>query len=146
MKQIKVLLADYPHIIPDGVKNAFRALREREDRLAEDRLHYVVDDLAVGKAPSPMDVLVWVKSNKPDGITVALGLVLGLGLTEEAGLLDHLHETDRNLTILGVAHDMRSAFIEQLCPQRREILNPTEDSMLAALCHAIRAPCRTDGR
>ena len=56
-------------------------------------------------------------------------------------LLDHLHATDRNLTILGVAPDMGSAFIEQLCPTRREMLNPSEDNMLNALCNAVLAPC-----
>ena len=88
-----------------------------------------------------MDILLWVKSNKPDEFAFAPTLVLGLGGSEESGLLDHLHATDRHLTILGVAPDMRSAFIEQLCPTRRAMLNPSEDNILSALLDAIRAPC-----
>ncbi len=88
-----------------------------------------------------MDILLWVKSNKPDEFAYAPTIVLGLGGSEESGLLDHLHATDRNLTILGVAPDMGSAFIEQLCPTRREMLIPSEDNMLRALLNAIREPC-----
>ena len=141
MKLIRILLADYPHRIPDSVKNAFRALRERQDRLADDVCLFVIEELDASKDQGPMDILLWVKSNKPDEFAYAPTIVLGLADSEESGLLDHLHATDRNLTILGVAPDMGSAFIEQLCPTRREMLDPSEESMLTALCNAIRAPC-----
>ncbi len=141
VKQIKILLADYPHALPESVKNAFRALRERQDQLADDVCAYIVEELGAAKDQGPMDILMWVKSNTPDEVTFPLALVLGLGDSEESGLLDHLHATDRNLRILGVAPDMGSAFIEQLCPTRREMLKPSEESILSALCNAIRAAC-----
>lgn len=141
MKQIRILLADYPHALPDSVKNTFRALREQQVRLVDDLCLYVVEELASAKDEEPIDILLWVKSNKPDQVTFPLAVVLGLGDSEESGLLDHLHATNCNVTILGVASDMRSAFIEQLCPRRRRILPTTESGILTALCDAIREPC-----
>lgn len=144
VKQIKILLADYPHALPESLKQAFRALTERDDRLADDLCLYAVEELDAGRDQGPMDILMWVKANRPDEFTVALALVLGVEGPEEAGLLDHLHATDPNLTVLGVARSKNTAFIEQLCPRRRELVNPTEDGILAAFCEAIRVPCATE--
>ncbi len=138
LKEIKILLVDYPHALPVSVKNALRVLHNRQDQLADSLWIYRVEELEDKKDQAPMDILLWVKNNSPDELTLALALVLGFGDSEESGLLDHLHATDPNLTILGVVPDRNGAFIAQLCPRRREIVNPTENSILAALCGAIR--------
>ena len=141
VKKIKILLADYPHALSESVKSALRSLKGRQDRLIEDSCRYEVEELDVNKDHGPMDILLWVGKNKPDDVTLALVVVLGLGKSEESGVLDHLHTTDRALTILGIAPDSKSAFIEQLCPWRREVIDLSVEGFYDAIRKAIMTPC-----
>ncbi|MFQ5881375.1 MAG: hypothetical protein ACE5I9_02720 [Candidatus Methylomirabilales bacterium] len=98
------------------------------------------DDMeVVGEVLHPVDLLVAVRETEADV------LILALKNSEEPGLCSHLLTEHPNLTILGLTYEGKSAFIEQLCPLRREIIDPSEAKILSALRHATRAPCSSEG-
>lgn len=123
MKKIKVLLANRPRMM----REVFREIIERQS-----------DMEVVGEVLDPLDILMAVREMEADAV------ILAVKDSEEPGLCSHLLSENPNLTILGLTSEGKSAFIEQLCPRRREIIDPSEGSILSALREAIRAPCTSD--
>ena len=124
MKKIRVLLANRP-----------RMLREVLREIIEDQ----PDMEVVGEVLDPLDLLMAVRNMKADAV------ILAVKDSEEPGLCSHLLAEYPNLAILCLALEGKSAFIEQLCPRRLEIVDPSEDKILSALRHAVRAPCSLEG-
>ncbi len=120
MKKIRVLLANRPRMMREVVKE----LIERQE-----------DMEVVGEVLDPLGLLVAVRETEADAV------ILGVMDSEEPGLCSHLLAEYPNLTILGLASDGKTAFIR---PRRQEIDDPSEESILGALRHAIRAPCRSE--
>jgi len=89
----------------------------------------------VREAEQRFELLLAVKETHADAV------ILSASDSETLGLCSHLLSEYPNLTILALSVEGRSAFVEQLCPSRREIANPSNESVLAALRQAIREPC-----
>ena len=123
VKKIRIVLANRPRLMREVV----RKIIEQEG-----------DMEIVGEVLDPLDLLVAVRETKADAVIVALNN------SEAPGVCSHLLGVYPDLTILGVAPQGNSAFIEQLCPRRREIINPSDESILRALRQAIQSPCRAD--
>ena len=87
----------------------------------------------VGDLRGPMRILQEVGRTKADAI------ILTLDGIEEPGLCSQLLAVYPDLTILGVASDM--AFIQQLCPRRRDIIDPQSMNIVESLRAAVREPC-----
>lgn len=68
--------------------------------------------------------------------TEADAVIVGMNDSEEPGLTSRLLDEYPDLTILGVAIDANSAFLR---PRRIETVDASEQSILDALRHAIRA-------
>lgn len=120
MKRIRILLAN-SHGIRRGVT------KERIER----------HGIKVVEVPDPQDLRRAVREEGADAVIVALED------SKELDLCSQLLRDYPNLTILGLASDV-SAFIEQLFPPRREIIDPSEVSILRSLRQAILAPCSSE--
>lgn len=120
MKTIKVLLANRPRMMREVVKEIIEQQSDME---------------VVGEVLDPLDILVAVRGTEADAV------ILGLRGSEEPGLCSHLIAEYPNLTILGLASEGKSAFVEQLCPRRQQIIDPSEANILSALRQAVKEPC-----
>lgn len=120
MKKIRVLLANRPRMMREVVR---KTIEHQEDMKV------------VGEVLDPLGLLMAVRKTGADVV------ILALKGSEEPGLCSHLLAEYPNLTILGLAPQGESAFIDQLRPHRQEISDPSEANILSALRHAIRAPC-----
>lgn len=120
MEKIRVLIANYPMMIPDEV----RKLLEGQPCME-----------IVGDLRGPMRILQEVGRTKADAIILALDGI------EEPGLCSQLLAVYPDLTVLGVACDMKAAFIQQLCPRRRDIIDPQSKNIVESLRAAVREPC-----
>ena len=89
----------------------------------------------VGETVDPFDLLVAVKEKHANAV------ILSVGEAETSGLCSHLLAEYPTLTVLELSFEDGRAFLEQLCPSRREIADPSAASVLSALRQAIREPC-----
>ncbi len=122
MGKIRILLANRPRLIREVVREII------DDQPDMEVVREVLD---------PLDILLGVMETKADAV------ILALKGSEESGLCSHLLAEYPNLTILCLAFEGESAFIEQLCPRRREILDPSQAIILSALRQAI-WPCSSE--
>jgi hypothetical protein len=121
VEPIRILLANYPTMIPDAVREVF----ERHPDLA-----------VIGDVRGPMRILQEAGRTKADAIILAQAGI------EEPGLYSQLLSVYPDLTILAIAPDMKSASIHQLCPQRLDLLNIQTENLVEALRAAVREPCK----
>ena len=120
MEKIRVLIANYPMMIPDEVRKLVEGQPGME---------------IVGDLRGPMRILQEVGRTKADAV------ILTLDGIEEPGLCSQLLAVYPDLTILGVASDMKVAFIQQLCPRRWDIIDPQSKNIVESLRAAVREPC-----
>ncbi len=120
MNKIRVLLASYPMMIPDAIR---QLVAEQEDM-----------DL-VGDCRGPMRVL------QETGRTKANAVILAQERTEELGLCSQLLAVYPDLTIVCVATDMAAAFTQQLCSYRRNMVVSNKADIVDGLRAAVRKPC-----
>jgi hypothetical protein len=59
-------------------------------------------------------------------------------------LSSHLLAECPNVTILVLDVDRDAAFIQQLCPWQREIVDPSVATIMNTLRHAVLMPCSTE--
>jgi len=85
----------------------------------------------VGEILDPSVVIRTAQETAADVVIVALEHFMALGLGSQ------LLVECPNATILALASQGDSAFIEQACLGRREIAEPSEANILSALRHAI---------
>ena len=119
VEKIRVLLANYPVMLPDEVRKLVEGQPGME---------------IVGDLRGPMRILQEVGRTKADAV-----ILMQDGL-EEPGLCSQLLAVYPDVTILGVASDMRAAFIQQLCPRRRDIIDPQNENIAESLRAAVREP------
>jgi DNA-binding NarL/FixJ family response regulator len=115
--KIRVLLANHPVMIPDDV----RTLVERQ-----------LDMEIVGDCRGPMNILREVGRTKADAV-----IFMQAG-SAEPGLCSQLIAVYPDLTIMGIAPDMKAAVVQQLRVQRRQLMLPQNENLIAALCTAVR--------
>ncbi len=120
MNKIRVLLANHPLMIPDGI----RELVAREEDME------IVGDLC-----GPMKIL------QETGSTNADAVILAQEGMDEPGLCSQLLAVYPDLTILSVTPDLTSAFTQQLCSRRLEIANVQRQDIVQSLRAAVRDPC-----
>jgi DNA-binding NarL/FixJ family response regulator len=89
----------------------------------------------VGEFSNPLRLLLAAKETGADAVIVELKG------SKEPGLCSQLLSECPKVTILGLAFEGSTAFIEQLWPWRRVIANPSEADILHSLRQAIKAPC-----
>ena len=89
----------------------------------------------VGEARGRFDLLLAVKDAHADAV------ILSAEDSDVPGLCSHLLGEYPGLTILTLGIKGGHAVVEQLCPSRREIVNPSSENVLAALREAIGQPC-----
>lgn len=106
--------------------------------VVRDMIERQEDMEVVGEVSDPLDLLMAVRETEADAVIVALMH------SEGPGLCSHLLAEYPNLTILALVSTGEAAFVEQLCPRRREIVEPSELNVLSALRYAVRAPCSSD--
>jgi len=120
MNKIRVLLANHPMMVPDAIR---QLVAEQEDMEL------------VGDCRGPMKIL------QETGRTKADAVILAQERLEDAGLSSQLLAVYPDLTILGVASDLASAFTQQLCTQREEITNVEQQHLV----HSLRVAVRNSG-
>jgi DNA-binding NarL/FixJ family response regulator len=120
MKKIRIVLANRPRM----ARQVVRDMIERQD-----------DMEVVREAQGRFELLIAVKETHADAV------ILSMGDSEVPGLCSHLLAEYPGLTILALGIEGGRAFVEQLCPSRREIVNPSSENVLAALREAMGQPC-----
>jgi DNA-binding NarL/FixJ family response regulator len=119
MEKIKILLA-IPSQRIQGLVEAIRAQPDME---------------IVGEHLESLALLLTAKETQANAVIVALRN------SQEPGLVSHLLAEYPNMTVLGLGSQGNIACIVQMCPSRKEIIDPSEANMLSALRDAIREPC-----
>jgi hypothetical protein len=89
----------------------------------------------VGDLRGPMKILQEVGRTKADAV------IFGEASSEGIGLCSQLLAVYPDLTIFGIASDMKAAFLQQLCSRRRDILDMDGEHILEILRMAVRNPC-----
>lgn len=117
--RIRVLLANHPTIIPDLVRTLIEAQPDME---------------IVGDSRGPMRILQEVGRTKADAVIL---VQVGSG---EPGLCSQLLAVYPDLTILGIAPDMKTAFVEQIRSRRRDIVNTQNANIVETLRASVREP------
>ncbi|MDR4484445.1 MAG: hypothetical protein R3B95_14755 [Nitrospirales bacterium] len=120
MNKIRVLLANYPMMIPDPI----RQLVEKQE-----------DMELVGDCRGPMHIVQETGRTKADAVIFAQEGV------DEPGLCSQLLAIYPDLTILSVRPDLKSAFTQQLCPRRHEIKDVPANKIIETFRTALRKPC-----
>lgn len=120
VKKIRIVLANQPRMARQVVREMIDGQHDME---------------VVREARSRFDLLLAVRETHADAV------ILGAGNSEIPGLCSHLLAEYPGLTILALGIEGGRAFVEQLCPSRREIVNPSRENVLAALREAISEPC-----
>ena len=120
MKKILVLLANHPMMIPDAVR---QLLAEQEDMEV------------VGDCRGPMNIL------QETGRTKADAVILAQEGPDEPGLCSQLLAVYPDLTIVSVTADMVCAFMQQLCPHRRDMTIGEHFDIVQTMRMAVRKPC-----
>ena len=116
MKRIGVVIANRP-------ETAIRDLIELQD-----------DMEIVGEALESFELLMMVKETQADAVILSAA-------SDVPGLCSHLLGEYPSLTIVVLGAVGTSTRVEQLCPSRWDITDPSNESALAALRAAIRNPC-----
>ena len=117
MSKIRVLFANSPLMVPAAIRNFIEGQADME---------------VVGDFRGPMKIL------QETGRTLADAVILIHEGTDEPGLCSQLLAAYPDLTILGVAPDMRSAFVQRMCPQRRDTILATSEDCIRVLTAAVR--------
>lgn len=120
MQKIRVLLANHPLMIPDGI----RELVAQEEDLE-----------IVGDLRGPMKILQEAGRAKADAV------ILAQEGMDEPGLCSQLLAVYPDLTILSVAPDLTSAFTQQLCSYRRNFATVQWQDIVQSLRAAVQDPC-----
>ena len=120
MRKIKVLLANQPRIM----REVMREVIERQP-----------DMEVVGETLDSLGVLLAAKETEADVVVIALRD------SEEPGLVSHLLAECPRVTVLVLPSQGDTAFIVQMCPWRKEIVDPSDANILSALRHAVQEPC-----
>ena len=120
VKKIRIVLANRPRMARQVVGEMIEGQHDME---------------VVREASSRFDLLLAVKE------TNAHAMTMSARDSEDPGLCSHLLSEYPGLTVVTLGVEGRRAFVEQLCPSRREIANPSSANVLAALREAIREPC-----
>ena len=120
MNKIRVLLANHPMMIPDGIR----------ELVAQEEDMEIVGDLR-----GPMKIL------QETGSTNADAVILAHEGTDEPGLCSQLLAVYPDLTILSVTPDLASAFTQQLCSRRRDFTTVQRQDIVQSLRAAVRDPC-----
>ncbi len=116
MNTIRVLLANYPMMIPDAIRQLVMDQPDME---------------LVGDCRGPMHIL------QETGRTKADAVILAHEDTKEPGLCSQLLSVYPDLTILSVTPDLASAFTQQLRSQRRDIASLEKEHMIRSLRAAV---------
>lgn len=119
MEKIKILLA-IPSQRIQGLVEEIRAQPDME---------------IVGEHLESLALLLAAKETKANVVIVALRN------SQEPGLVSHLLAEYPNVTVLVLVSQGNIAYIVQMCPWRKEIVDPSEANILSALRHAIQEPC-----
>lgn len=120
MQKIRVLLANHPLMIPDGIRELVAAQEDME---------------LVGDCRGPMEILQAVGRAKADAV------ILAQEGTDEPGLCSQLLAVYPDLTILSVTADLTSAVTQQLCSRRRDFTTVQRQDIVQSLRGAVRDPC-----
>jgi DNA-binding NarL/FixJ family response regulator len=118
--KITILLADLSQILREIIRDIIARQQDME---------------IIGEFSGPLELLLAAKETGADAVIVELKD------SQEPGLCSHLLAECPKLTILGLTSTGGNAFIEQLCPWRRDIADPSEIELVDALRQAIRMPC-----
>jgi hypothetical protein len=89
----------------------------------------------VGECLDPLALLLAAKE------TEAKAVIIALRHTQEPGLVSHLLAEYPNMTVLELDSQGTVAFIVQMCPWRKELVDPSTANVLSTLRDAIREPC-----
>jgi hypothetical protein len=89
----------------------------------------------VGEARGRFDLLLAVRDAHADAV------ILSAEDSDVPGLCSHLLGEYPGLTILTLGVKGGHAVVEQLCPSRREIVNPSREKVVTALRDAMAEPC-----
>jgi DNA-binding NarL/FixJ family response regulator len=117
MKKIRVLLANYPMMMPTGI----RTLIEEQD-----------DMEVVGDCRGPMKILQETGRAKADAV------VLAYEEGEEPGICSQLLAVYPDLTILSLTLDRASVVTQRLAPQRVTVAHENDEDILRCLRKAVR--------
>jgi DNA-binding NarL/FixJ family response regulator len=123
MDEIRILLAQFPQIMQETMRHA---------------IELQPDMAIVGEYSNPLELLLAAREFE------ATAVIIAMENSELPGWCSHLFAEFPNITILGLTLTGEMAFVEQLCPRRREILDPTEMNIISALRRAVREPCGSD--
>jgi DNA-binding NarL/FixJ family response regulator len=118
MRKIRVLLANRPRMV--------RAL-------VRDMIERQPDMEVVGEVLDPLNVISAAQETEADIVVIAINN----GEAQE--LRRRLLVQCPNLAILALSLSGGTAFIEQLRPQRREMVDPSEATILCAFRQAVQA-------
>jgi DNA-binding NarL/FixJ family response regulator len=118
MRKIRILLANHPRM----VRLLVREMMERQS-----------DMEVVGEVLDPLDVISATQEAEADVV------VITINNNEAQELRRHLLAQCPNIVILALSLSGGIAFIEQLRPQRREMVDPSEVTILHALRQAVQA-------
>jgi DNA-binding NarL/FixJ family response regulator len=124
MRKIRVLLANRPRMVRSLVREIIQRQPDME---------------VVGEVLDPLNVISAVQDTEADIVVVAINN------SEAQELRRHLFAQCPNVTILALSLSGDTAFIEQLRPQRREMVDPSEATLLRALRQAVQASGDTEG-
>jgi DNA-binding NarL/FixJ family response regulator len=123
VSKITILLANLPQMMREVLRSIIAHQADME---------------IIGEFPDPVELLLAAKETRADAVIVEMRGA------EEPGLCSHLLAECPNVTILVLESEGNTAFIEQLCPWRREIVDPSEANIVHALRQAVRAPCSSE--
>ncbi len=124
VEKIRVLLANYPRMLPDNL----RTLVMEQD-----------DMEMVGDCRGAMKILQEIGRTKADVV------ILVYEGTQEPALCSQLLAVYPDLTILGVDATGRAGFVQQLRPHRQALSGWTTDELLQQLRTSVADHCH-DGR
>lgn len=123
-EQTRVVLAHYPTMIPDAVRELVAEQPDME---------------IVGDCRGPMRILQEVGRSKADVV------ILMQAGAAEPGLCSQLLSVYPDLTIIGLTPELKVAFIQQLCSRRRELISAQSDQIVEILRTAVREPWGGEG-
>ena len=120
MNKIRVLLANHPMMIPDDIRELVAMQADME---------------LVGDFRGPMKIL------QETGRTKADAVILAQEGEDDVGLCSQLLAVYPDLTIMSVAPDLATAFTQQLCSHRHNVMSGEHREIVQTLRMAVRNPC-----
>ena len=124
MDRIRLLLANYPVMVPDAIR---QLLAEQEDMEV------------VGDCRGPMKILQATGQLKADAV------IFAQDGDNEPGFLSHLLAVYPDITILGLGPEEKTACTWQLCPWRHDIMNTENENIVGVFRAVVRERCRKAG-